>query len=99
MYEQPASAVYPELVTLAGGPDVLARRALERIEAGRPAEALQLTNVSLAADSKHRKSHEARLKALETLRTQCKNIIERGWLDDAIVRTRENLGQPDSTSR
>ena len=71
MYEKPASTVYPELVTLAGGPDVLARRALERIEEGRPVEALHLTNVSLAADPKHRKTLEARLKALETLRTQC----------------------------
>jgi len=99
MYAQPASTVYPELETLAGGPDVLATRALEHIAAGRPVEALHLTAVSLTADPKHKKTLEARLKALETLKSQCHNVIERGWLDDAIVRTQETLGQQGRVQR
>jgi alkyl sulfatase BDS1-like metallo-beta-lactamase superfamily hydrolase len=99
MYEKPASTVYPDLVTLAGGPDVLAGLALKRIVGGQPVEALHLTDVSLATDPKNRKTLEARLKALETLKSQCHNVIERGWLDDAIARTQEMLGQPGASSR
>jgi alkyl sulfatase BDS1-like metallo-beta-lactamase superfamily hydrolase len=92
MYEQPAADVYPELVKLAGGPDVLARRALEHIGAGRPVDALHLTDAALAADGHHRPALEVRLKALQALRAECHNIIERGWLDHSIAATQQKLG-------
>src|SRR5262249_10227339 len=43
MYETPASAVYGDVVKLAGGPGAIARRARERLQAGQPVEALHLT--------------------------------------------------------
>jgi alkyl sulfatase BDS1-like metallo-beta-lactamase superfamily hydrolase len=91
MYEQPASSVYPDLVQLAGGPDAVVKRALQRVEAGQPVEALHLTDVALAADPNHRPALEARLKALDALQGRCRNAIERGWLDYSIRTAREKL--------
>ena len=98
MYEKPASSVFPDLVTLAGGPDVLVKLALERVEEGRPIDALHLTDVALAVDPKRRNTLETRVKALETLRARCRNVIERGWLDDAIVRTQATIDQQTRVS-
>jgi alkyl sulfatase BDS1-like metallo-beta-lactamase superfamily hydrolase len=92
MYETPASSVYPEVVKLAGGPDAIAAIANERIQAGDALAALHLTDISLAADPRHRKSLEARLKALEILRGRCKNTNERGWLDYSVREVKAKLG-------
>ncbi|HET9532797.1 MAG TPA: MBL fold metallo-hydrolase [Blastocatellia bacterium] len=93
MYEAPASSVYPDLVKLAGGPDAVARAAMERAQAGQAVEALHLSDVALAADANNRKALEARLKALEMLRERCRNANERGWLDYSIKVTRSKLNQ------
>jgi alkyl sulfatase BDS1-like metallo-beta-lactamase superfamily hydrolase len=92
MYETPASAIYPDLVKLAGGPDAVAKLALERAQAGQAVEALHLSEVALAAEAAHRVALEARLKALETLRERCRNSNERGWLDYSITLTKSKLG-------
>jgi alkyl sulfatase BDS1-like metallo-beta-lactamase superfamily hydrolase len=92
MYEAPASSVYPDVVKLAGGPDAIARLAMEKIEADKMAEALHLTDIALASDAGNRKALEARLKALEALRARCRNTNERGWLDYSIKVTRGKLG-------
>jgi alkyl sulfatase BDS1-like metallo-beta-lactamase superfamily hydrolase len=91
MYEIPPSAIYPELVNLAGGSGVVLKRALERLAEDRPVEALHLTGVALAADPKDRQALEARLMVLETLVARCHNSNERGWLDSAIAATRETI--------
>jgi alkyl sulfatase BDS1-like metallo-beta-lactamase superfamily hydrolase len=91
MYETPASAVYGDVVQLAGGPDALVKRARERVEAGQAVEALHLLDIALAADAKHRPALETRLKALDVLQGHCRNAIERGWLDYSIAVTREKL--------
>jgi len=91
MYETPAPAVYSDIVKLAGGPDAVAALAIERAQID-PVAALHLTDVALAADPNHRKSLEARLKALEILRSGCKNTNERGWLDYGIKATTARLG-------
>src|SRR5207253_5484201 len=65
MYETPVSSVYPDVVKLAGGPEAVAALAIGRAEAGDAIAALHLTDIALAADPNHRKSLEARLKALE----------------------------------
>jgi alkyl sulfatase BDS1-like metallo-beta-lactamase superfamily hydrolase len=92
MYEAPASSVYPELVKLAGGPDRVVKLAAEKIEADKITEALHLTDIALAADAGNRKALETRLKALELLRSRCRNTNERGWLDYSIKVTRGKLG-------
>jgi len=91
MYEVPVSAVYPDLVKLAGGPDPIVRMALQKLESGRPVEALHLTDVVLAYDPKNSSALEARLKALHSLREHCENYVEEGWLEYGITKAKERL--------
>lgn len=91
MYEQAASSVYPDLVKMAGGADAVAKLAMERVAANKPVEALHLTSIALAADQNNRAALEARLKALELLRDQCRNSNERGWLDYSIAETKKKI--------
>lgn len=91
MYELPPSSVYPDLVKLAGGPEALARLALEKVEAGEPVEALHLTDIALASDQKNSAALNARIKALEFLQNKCENYVEEGWLEFAIAKTKEKL--------
>jgi len=93
MYETPVSSVYPDLLKLAGGPDAVASLAIGRAEAGDAIGALHLTDIALASDPKHRKSLEARVRALEILRSRCKNTNERGWLDYSIREAKGRLGE------
>jgi alkyl sulfatase BDS1-like metallo-beta-lactamase superfamily hydrolase len=93
MYETPASSVYPDVVKLAGGPDAVALLALQRLQTGDALAALHLTEIALAADPNHRSSLEARLKALEILRSRCKNTNERGWLDYSVSLTKAKLAE------
>ncbi len=93
MYELPAAAIYPDLVKLAGGPEAVAKLALERAQAGQSVEALHLTDVVFAAAPTHRLALEARLKALEQLRERSRNSNERGWLDYSISQTKSKLSE------
>jgi alkyl sulfatase BDS1-like metallo-beta-lactamase superfamily hydrolase len=88
MYELPPSSVYPDLVKLAGGPDRIAQLALEKLQAGKPVEALHLTDVALTADPKNEAALNARIKALENLREHCENFIEDGWLQYGIRKAK-----------
>ena len=81
------------MVKLAGGPDTVAVLAAGRVQAGDAIAALHLTDIALAADPNHRKSLEARLMALEILRSRCKNTNERGWLDYSIRAAKAKLGE------
>jgi alkyl sulfatase BDS1-like metallo-beta-lactamase superfamily hydrolase len=91
MYELPPSSVYPDLVKLAGGPEAIARLALEKVEAGKPVEALHLTDVVLAYDQKNSAALNARIKALEFLQKSCENYVEEGWLEYGITKAKEKL--------
>jgi alkyl sulfatase BDS1-like metallo-beta-lactamase superfamily hydrolase len=91
MYELPPSSVYPDLVKLAGGPEVIARLAVEKVEAGKPVEALHLTDVALAFDQGNVAALNARIKALELLQSKCENYVEEGWLEFALAKAKEKL--------
>jgi len=91
MYEEPPSSVYPDLVKLAGGPDPVVQTALQKLADGKPVEALHLTDVVLAYDSKNTAALNARLKALDYLEQKCQNFIEEGWLQYAIANAKEKL--------
>jgi alkyl sulfatase BDS1-like metallo-beta-lactamase superfamily hydrolase len=92
MYEKPVSSVYPDVVKLAGGPDAVAKLAIERAQAGQAVEALHLSDMALAADPNHRAALQAKLNALETLRSRCRNSNERGWLEFSINLIKSKLG-------
>ncbi|HMK23122.1 MAG TPA: alkyl sulfatase dimerization domain-containing protein [Terriglobales bacterium] len=91
MYEQPPSSIYPDLVKLAGGPEPLARLAVDKVDAGKPVEALHLTDVILAADPGNPVALKARIKALENLKEHCENFVEDGWLQYGIDKAKEKL--------
>ena len=91
MYELPPSSVYPDLVKLAGGPEPIAQLALEKVGAGRPVEALHLTDVVLAYDQQNGAALNARIKALEYLQKRCENFVEEGWLEYGITKAKEKL--------
>jgi alkyl sulfatase BDS1-like metallo-beta-lactamase superfamily hydrolase len=91
MYDQPPSSVYPALVNLAGGPDRVAKLALETLLAGKPVEALHLTDVALASDSRNAAALNVRIKALESLHEKSENVVENGWLQNGIRKAKENL--------
>ena len=93
LYPAPVSDMYGELAELSGGPDVLARRAAEHVQAGRPVQALHLVEIALAADANHRAALEARLAALELLLESAAgvNFYEVRWLTHRIALTREQL--------
>jgi alkyl sulfatase BDS1-like metallo-beta-lactamase superfamily hydrolase len=91
MYEVPPSAVYPDLVRLAGGPDAVVQLALAKLSAGRPVETLHLTDVVLAYDPKNVAALQARIKALQSLRERSENVIEDGWLQYGISKAQQQL--------
>ena len=91
MYELPPSSVYPDLVKLAGGPEPIAELAFEKVAAGKPVEALHLTDIVLAYDQKNSAALKARIKALEYLKKDCENFVEQGWLEYGITRAKERL--------
>lgn len=91
MYEIPPSSVYADLVKMAGGPEPLARLALEKIDAGKPVEALHLTDVILAYDQKSAPALRARIKAMEYLQQHTQNRVESGWLDHGVRLAKEKL--------
>jgi alkyl sulfatase BDS1-like metallo-beta-lactamase superfamily hydrolase len=92
MYETPPASVYPDLVKLAGGPDAVVKLALEKVGAGKPVEALHLTDVVLASDAGNSGALEARIKAFKYLQDRCQNFVEEGWLEYGIRKAREKLG-------
>lgn len=91
MYDTPSSSVYPDLVKMAGGPEPLARLAQEKIDAGKPVEALHLTDVILAYDQRSAPALKARIKAMEYLQQHTQNRVESGWLDYGIRLAKDKL--------
>jgi len=91
MYELPPSSVYPDLVKLAGGSEPLVKLAMEKVDAGKPVEALHLTDVVLTYDQRNAAALNARIKAMEYLKQHTQNRVESGWLDYGIRLAKEKL--------
>lgn len=99
LYPVPSSAVHADVVALAGGADVVARRARERLAAGDAVEAIHLAEMAIAAEPASRLALEAYLAAHERLLEEHggRNFWETGWLQHQVARTRralEALGVP-----
>ena len=93
LYPMPVRAVYPDVVALAGGPEIVAGAARERLAGGDPVGAIHLAEMALAADGDSRPALEAFLAAHEQLFAQRagENFWETGWLRHQIERTRRKL--------
>ncbi len=94
MYDVPVSAVYPELVWLAGGPRAVTRLAVRAIIRGHLVKALHLTSMALAANGTHQATLQVRLTALKGLRAHSLNSNERGWLESSIQEIKDKLSLP-----
>ena len=94
LYPVPPTAVYPEVVELAGA-DGLVARARAHIEAGEPVRALHLLEIVLLPDGNDPGALKARRDALQILlhraETGLKNSYEVDWLKYRIRTTEELL--------
>jgi alkyl sulfatase BDS1-like metallo-beta-lactamase superfamily hydrolase len=99
LYPVPEHAVHPDVVELAGA-DALVRRAREHADAGRPEQALHLTDMVLGSEPRDAGALQVRATALELLleRSGGENFSEVQWLRGRISQTREALeggGEPN----
>lgn len=96
LYPLPAEAVHGDVVELAGA-TALAQRAREHAQAGRPLEALHLSDMVLSAEPAHAAALQVRAAALETLleRSGGENFSEAQWLRGRLAETREALAKQD----
>lgn len=82
LYGVPRSSVDADLAELAGGADALAARAAAKVEAGRPLEAIHLTDIALGADPANRAALVAKKAALQAVLEASggQNLSETMWL-------------------
>jgi alkyl sulfatase BDS1-like metallo-beta-lactamase superfamily hydrolase len=85
MSSTPASAVYAEVVELAGGPEVIANRAGQLVEDGDFYRALYMADFALEADPDNRTALLAKRAALADLLVASVNLNEQGWLNAGII--------------
>ena len=83
LYGVPPLAIAPDLVA-AAGTEALLTAATVHLEGGRPVEALQITDIVLAADPGHAAARGVATAAHEQLLDATTNFWERAWLRRAI---------------
>ncbi len=91
MYDLPHEAVYPDVVKLAGGANMIANIAAEFVEKGEYVRALLLTDIAIKAEPDNSNVLNVRISALEKLRDRSNNSNEKGWLSSDINKLREKL--------
>ena len=84
LYAVPPSAVWSDLVELAGGADRMTERALEHVDAGRPLEALHLVDMVLSQASSSALHVKRRALQLLLDRSGNENFSEVRWLEQEI---------------
>ena len=91
LYDVPPAAVWFDLVDLAGGTSALTGRARTHLEAGRPLEALHLTEVVLSAAPDDAAAWQVNQAAHEQLLAASgrENFSEVQWLESEIRRAEE----------
>ena len=89
LYDVPPSAVWPDLLELAGGPAALTDRARSQLAAGRALHALHLTDIVLRDRPTDPAALDVRRGALERLLAASgrENFSEVQWLESEIAET------------
>jgi glyoxylase-like metal-dependent hydrolase (beta-lactamase superfamily II) len=89
LYDVPPQAIWPELLELVGGSDVLVARGRAHLDAGRPLHALQFVDMVLAQVPTHADALVVKLGALELLLEASgrENFSEVRWLEAEIRDT------------
>jgi alkyl sulfatase BDS1-like metallo-beta-lactamase superfamily hydrolase len=95
LYDVPPSAVWDDVVELAGGPDALTVRALSHLAEGRPLHALHLVDVILACDPSALDAVAVKREATGALleRSGRENFSEVQWLESEIAEVDAALAQ------
>ena len=95
LYGVPRSAVHADLVELAGGANLIAGRAQAHLEAGRPLEAIHLTDIALDVEPANPVALGVRKGALEALLAASggTNLSETMWLKSEIAEVEGRLAK------
>lgn len=91
LYPVPAAGVHPDLVALAGGPDVVAVAARKKLAEGAPVEAIHLAEIALSAEPGHAPALQASLAAHRVLLAASQNFWETRWLENQIAQLESRL--------
>jgi len=86
LYPVPPDAVYPDLAELAGGPDAVAKRARETLEAGRAVEAIHLVEVALSVEPAHAEALRVGIDAHRALDARSENFWLSSWLRHQVEK-------------
>jgi alkyl sulfatase BDS1-like metallo-beta-lactamase superfamily hydrolase len=94
LYGAPRSSVDADLADLAGGADRLAGRAREKLDGGKPLDALHLLDVALGAEPANAAALTVKKDALQALLKEGggSNLSETMWLKSEIAATEAALG-------
>jgi alkyl sulfatase BDS1-like metallo-beta-lactamase superfamily hydrolase len=95
LYGVPRSSVHADLAELAGGASALAARARQKLDAGRPLEALHLTDIALGAQAANADALRVKKDALQRLLADSggSNLSEVMWLKSEIAAAEAALTQ------
>jgi alkyl sulfatase BDS1-like metallo-beta-lactamase superfamily hydrolase len=93
LYHVPQRSVYADLVDLAGGPDAVAERAMQKAAAGEPQQAIHLAEIALDADRSHPEALRASIAAHRTLLDRSVNFWETSWLRREIAKLEDRLAK------
>jgi glyoxylase-like metal-dependent hydrolase (beta-lactamase superfamily II) len=93
LYDVPPQAIWPELLELAGGRELLLARARVHLDASRPLHALQFVDIVLAQEPTDADALQVKLGALEQLLEASgrENFSEVRWLEAEIRDTQALL--------
>ncbi len=93
LYNVPSTAVYGDLVELAGGPEPVIERARQHLHAGRPLEAMHLAEAVLASVPKSTAALGVKLEATEFLLAHStrENFSETRWLEAEVRSLRSAI--------
>ena len=91
LYSVPASAVFDDVVALAGA-DALVARAREKFEQSKPEEALHLLDMVRKAEPGHAGAVELSLATHRDLLAKADNFWLEGWLEEQIRLLQKALG-------
>ncbi len=85
MYATPARSIYPEVVQMAGGAEVVAERAAALVSQGDLSRAMHMADVALEAEPANVTALQAKRQAAAQLLQASVNTNERGWLKAALI--------------
>ena len=93
LYGVPASSVHSDLCELAGGATALAQRAQQKLDKGKPLEALHLLDIALNTEAQCREALTTKKAALERLleKSGGNNLSEVMWLKSEITAVETTL--------